>query len=353
MTINEFTVQWHLTNKCNLNCKHCYMIGKKIYDYPKESAKRFLDDISNTIKLWNTIIPISKSVSFTGGEPLLYDNLFELIRYAKKNDFIVRILTNGTLVNKKIAKKISKHGVNGVQVSIDDLEEEHDEFRGLVGSFNKAINGIRHLVKEGVLVSMSSTLSKNNHTKINKIIELAILNGVSVVRFPRLAPLGNGSELKGRMLSHIELKKVFADILSYREKYKNEIEIIVDDPLFSLLQNSLSENEKPNCHNDFISPGGCSIGFTGICINHDGALFPCRKLPLVIGNSFTDSFREIWTNSEILNNIRDRNELKGQCGNCPHVAACKGCRAVAYSITGDYLETDSQCWYSCFNKHEV
>ena len=340
--MNEFTIQWHLTNRCNLKCSHCYIENSDFVDYPKENAILLIQDFVETIDLWSSYLPLSRSISFTGGEPLLYKNLFELVRNSKENNFFVRLLSNGTLIDKKMAKKIKENGVDAVQISIDDIGNFHDIFRGKVDSYKFALNGVRNLVDKSVYVSISSTLSRLNFKKLEKLIEVSIDNGASSIRFPRLLPLKNEKKINSELLSSADLKFAYNNILKYKKIYENKIEIITDDPLFTILDhNSFTNN---NCNANSISPGGCSIGFTGICINHDGSVFPCRKLPIKIGNSLKNRFRDIWINSKILNDIRNRKNIKGRCATCYLESLCKGCRAIAYAMNNDYLGEDNQCW---------
>lgn len=344
MNDNEFTIQWHLTNKCNLSCKHCYLTKEHdSYDISLGDACQILNEIGETIEFWNEISSITKSVSFTGGEPFLYHDIFPLIKHANDNNFLVRILTNGSLVTKNIAKKIRDYEVHGVQVSIDNIEEEHNQFRGGENAFQESMRGIEYLIKEGVFVSISSTLTKFNSRKIGKLIDMSINIGASAIRFPRLVPIGNGLEMTTAVLSAGDLKEAYILLCNKQKELEGKIDIILDDPLFTLISEHSSHcTVQPN--NNTICPSGCSVGFTGICIDQDGTFLPCRKLPIPIGNWKEKSFRDIWINSKVLNDIRNNSNLKGNCYECEYGHLCKGCRAIAYSLTGDYLSGDDQCW---------
>lgn len=143
------------------------------------------------------------------------------------------------------------------------------------------------------------------------------------------------------MLSSDEIKNTFKKLIKIRNEYSNKIDVMLDDPLFALLD---SQQEMHNEETNKFCEGACSVGFTSICIMPDGTLYPCRKLPIPLGNILKRPFRDIWINSEVLNDIRDKNNLKGYCGNCSLSYKCKGCRAVAYAVSGDYLNDDIQCW---------
>ena len=323
-------------------CRHCYVDDSDILDFSNKRAISLIHEIAEAVQLWEKVVPMTRSISFTGGEPLLYQSLFDLVKTAKNNDFFVHLLSNGTLIDKEKAKMVKVSGVDAVQISIDDTEEYHNIIRGKQSSYENALSGARHLTYENIYVTISSTLSKLNFKKLTKLIEIAIKNGASAIRFPRLVPTNNCRALKNELLTPEELKQTYINLLKYKELYRDSIDIITDDPLFSILDTEDNENNK--CSIGTLAPGGCSIGFTGICINHDGSVYPCRKLPIKIGNSLEQSFRDIWSDSEILNQIRENANLKGKCSTCHLGQLCKGCRAIAYAMCDDYLAEDKQCW---------
>jgi len=339
----NFAVQWHLIDACNLNCRHCY--GNDLHSelYFSDLTK-IISDISSTISIWNSFTPLSKSINYTGGEPLLYKNLFKLIDYSNKEGFSSAILTNGTLVDKDKARIISNLGVSYVQISVDDINDHHDSLRGLKDAFKMALQGIENLVEEGVFVNVSCTLSKLNVGRIEEIISLMATVGVSSIRFPRLVPIGRGRQLNQNMLSSDETKNAFIHLAKLSVEYNSKIEVMLDDPLFALLNLPQTCESTCSTESNIFCEGACSIGFTGICIMPDGTLYPCRKMPIPLGNIIKTSFRDIWVNSDVLNNIRNINNLKGHCGNCSLSYKCKGCRAMAYAVSGDYLGHDIQCW---------
>ncbi|GAH17520.1 unnamed protein product, partial [marine sediment metagenome] len=149
-------VVWNITRACNLKCVHCYNdsgAGKTCNDVTTEKAKAVLDDLAGFG------VP---SVLFSGGEPLMRPDLFELIQYAGQRGLRTVISTNGTLITTEVAKKIKGNGVSYVGISLDGIGQINDKFRGVSGAFDKAVEGIRNCMAVGIRVGLRLTLTKKN-----------------------------------------------------------------------------------------------------------------------------------------------------------------------------------------------
>jgi AdoMet-dependent heme synthase len=335
----DFFIQWHVTERCNLKCRHCYQNEVP----PEMTCSMICDGISNVyaaiegwIKEYN--IDISPVIHFTGGEPLLRKDIFQITRHAQKLGLSVSFMSNGTLITDEIAGKLKENGISDIQVSLDGLEEVHDSIRG-IGSFQRAVRGIEILIKNGVDTNINLTLSRINSHQLPGVIKLAEDIGIDVVSFSRLVPCGNGSALMNDMLTLQEIRDIYQQFLSYRNK---SVEIISRDPLATVVA---YKGEIPDA--DF-PVGGCAAGVFGITVTSDGSVMPCRRMDLVIGNIAEQSFRELWAESDVLWSLRNRDEYKGNCGKCLYWAICRGCRAVALAVSrqngnNDYLSDDPQC----------
>ncbi len=345
MSINDsldFIVQWHLTEKCNLRCKHCYQTNKQTSELSLSEIASSFEEISGTFNIWKEMYDINFSPSFniTGGEPFLRKDLFDVISLIKGMNYELYLLTNGIFIDKNKAERLYALGVNGVQVSIEGPEKTHDSIRG-EHSYAYSIKGIRHLLKAGLTVTLNCTLSALNADYFIELFKLSSDLGVQKLGFSRLVPYGTGKHMLKDMLSSEETRGLYDRIFSMKT---NGLKIVTGDPVASLSRTNNSKNDSGN-----IPIGGCSAGISGITILSDGTLVPCRRLPLPIGNIMKDSLREIWSMSDILNSLRDRNSYKGKCGACNKWAQCRGCRAIAFSYsasngTGDLHAPDPQCF---------
>ena len=345
MSINhslDFFIQLHLTERCNLYCKHCYQTGKRVDEMSLTELKEAINEVSETLKEWKQAYDIDYSSSFnvTGGEPFLRKDLFDILAEISNQGFDLYVLTNGILVDEKKAKSLSETGVRGIQVSMEGPEKIHESIRGK-GSYSASVKGIKHLVDAGLQVTLNVTLSSVNASYFMDMIELSLTLGVQRIGFSRLVPSGRGEGMLKDMLSAETVRVLYKKIFSL---CTDKLEIVTGDPV-------ASQSIKANSRNDNGSMplGGCAAGVSGLTILPDGTLVPCRRLHIPIGNIRKDSLREVWTTSEILEALRDRSRYKGKCGKCKRWANCRGCRAIAYAFSrangkDDFLTEDPQCF---------
>jgi AdoMet-dependent heme synthase len=337
----DFFIQWHLTERCNLSCKHCYQEGRTTEEMPLSEIRDVIEEISDTLKEWESAhgVTFSRSMNITGGEPFLRRDLFEILEEVKNRGFSVFLLTNGTLVSRERAKKLAELGIDGVQVSIEGSEEVHNEIRG-TGAFGASEAGIERLIDHGVPVTLNVTLSALNADHMKRIVAFGSHVGAKRVCFSRLVPYGRGSSLVSRMLTPEQTKELYASVFSLEV---NGLEIVTGDPIASQM--------KLPSHGDAGSTAisGCAAGVSGLTILPNGDVTPCRRMPITLGNVKHDSLREIWATSPVLEALRDRSRYKGKCRICKRWAHCRGCRAIAYAYSrsrgeDDFLAQDPQCF---------
>jgi radical SAM protein with 4Fe4S-binding SPASM domain len=337
----QFFIQWHLTERCNLRCRHCYQGWRKVQEMTASEVKREIDGATQMFQAWEEEhgIRVSPSIHFTGGEPFLYKGLWDVIAYSKAKDYGVAMMTNGCLVTKDKAKKASLLGISDIQVSLEGPLELHASIRGR-GSFDAAAKGVEHLAVAGNRVSANVTLSRLNVDKIEETVEVAKAMGFHRIGFSRLVPCGEGKALLNHFLKPQELKSAYQKILSMNTP---TFEVVSGDPLAG----ALSEIEPPiGCN---LTLSGCSAGFSGVTITSDGSVMPCRRIGLVAGNLKKKSLRAIWASSKLLWQLRRKESYTGRCGRCSLWPSCRGCRAVAYAYSltqakPDLFGDDPQCW---------
>ncbi|SHH40221.1 putative heme d1 biosynthesis radical SAM protein NirJ2 [Tepidibacter thalassicus DSM 15285] len=319
-----------MTKNCNLYCKHCYRDAG-----PNEKQKDELDTKESKELIKGIAKAGFKILIFSGGEPLLREDLFELTEYAHSLGLIVGLGTNGTLITKEIAKKLKESKVRAVAISLDSLDEnKHDEFRQVKGSFKDCIRGIKESINAGLKVQINTTVTKSNYEEITKITDyISSLGGHSHHPF-FLVEVGRGKNIGKEGLNKKEYKEIINRIL---DKQKNtHIEL------------------KPTCAPQFMVEAkekgmdmrfsrGCIAGIKYCCILPNGDVHICPYLPIKVGSVREKPFDVIWEQSEIFNKLRDYKNYKGNCGSCKNINICGGCRARAFSKTGDYLQEDTFC----------
>jgi AdoMet-dependent heme synthase len=192
----DFFFQWHLTEWCNLSCRHCCQDGKPAGEMTPEEIDRTITILADTICQWSELyeIPISRSITVTGGEPFLRPDLFRILASLHGNDFDLSILTNGTLIDRRKAALLAEIPVKGVQVSMEGPEKVHDHIRGK-GSFQSAIRGVTHLLSQDLGVTLNFTLSTLNADYLEEMAALGSSLGVQRIGFSRLVPSGRGLDI--------------------------------------------------------------------------------------------------------------------------------------------------------------
>ncbi len=338
----EFFVQWHLTERCNLRCRHCYQEGKASREMSLAEIGSAVGEVADMVQAWSDAYEISFDPSFnvTGGEPFLRQDLFEILELMGEKGFDLYLLTNGILVDREKAHRLSQLGMKGVQVSLEGPEKIHESVRGK-GSFSALLGGIDHLLSAGVPVSLNMTLSEINAPYLEEMAFLAGSLRVTRLGFSRLVPSGQGAGLLPHMLGQEELKALYMKIFSLQIP---GLQIVTGDPVASQMDSFMERVDLGG-----VPLGGCAAGVSGLTILPDGTVTPCRRLPIPIGNIREDSLRELWVTSPVLESLRDKSAYQGKCGSCDRWANCRGCRAIAhaYSLSrgeGNYLAEDPQCF---------
>jgi radical SAM protein with 4Fe4S-binding SPASM domain len=340
----DFIIQWHLTDRCNLRCQHCYQAGEVRAEMTLPEIRRGIEEIAETLETWQDAyeMEFSPSFSITGGEPFLREDLFPILEEIRKAGYALHILTNGTILDQPAADRLAAIGVDGLQVSFEGPEAVHDRIRGR-GSFSRALRGVERLAKAGLPVTANATISRLNRHCVSDLIRFLSAQGFEGrFGFSRLVPCGSGRDLLQEMLTAAEVRQLHQTLGGLSVP---GLEIVTGDPLAA---------DAPEDPEGDVPVGGCAAGFSGITIMPDGTLTPCRRLDIPIGNIRTDPFREVWALSPVLNRLRDKNLYGGRCGACDRWAACRGCRAIAYAFSGlqgkpDYLAEDPQCYHLSIN----
>lgn len=337
-------IAWEISQRCNLSCVHCRAEGamNKEKGPTTEQAKAIIDDISSYAK------PV---LVLSGGEPLLRKDIFELARYGTDKGLRMALATNGTLVTDRVAEKIKESGIKIVSISIDgSTPEVHDNFRGVKGAFEGAIRAARIFKKHGIPFIVNSSFTKRNQHEIPKVYKLAKELGATAWYMFMIVPTGRGKELMEELIS----KEDYEEVLNWHyEMEKEEKEMFVRPtcaPMYYRIfrQRAKEEGIKFERRSLNFSTGGskgCIAGQLIALINYKGDVYPCSYFPLKAGNIYEKSFKEIWENSELFKQLRDFTNYRGKCGVCEYLKVCGGCRARAYTVTGDYLAEEPYCSY--------
>lgn len=340
-TTFDFFIQWHLTERCNLRCRHCYQAGKRLREMTPDTVKSEIDGATEMFQAWEaeydaTVVP---SIHFTGGEPFLYEGLWDVVAYARERGYTVALMTNGCLITAEDARRAVHVGLSDIQVSLEGPEGLHDSIRG-AGSFIAMAKGVELLARSGNRVHANVTLSRLNGESVEETREAARRIGCRDIGFSRVVPCGRGKAFLESLLRPQELRRAYQKITALNSP---AYEITLSDPLAGTPLSGDASTEHA------LTLSGCSAGFSGVTITSDGSVMPCRRIGLVAGNLKRKKLRDIWATSDLLWQLRNKGSYHGKCGRCPHWPTCRGCRAVAYAYSvaqgnPDLFADDPQCW---------
>ncbi|MDR0705610.1 MAG: radical SAM protein, partial [Planctomycetaceae bacterium] len=344
----HFQIQWHLTERCNLRCSHCYQNSYNNPDLPLKSLRIILKQFVETIETFNKErqYKIPAGITLTGGEPFLRTDFFELLEevITFRKLFRFAILTNGTFIDNTIAKRLRKLKPDYVQVSLDGTKETHETVRGR-GSFEPAVEGIRQLVQAGIRTLISFTAGRYNVTDFPAVAQLGVELGVDRIWTDRFIP--TTPEQQDASLSPEETKTFFETIRRVRQSLRKSF-LYRFIPQFMIRQSctEISMNRALQ----FLVGGGtmyhCSAGDSLVAVLPDGTLLPCRRLPIPVGNLLENPLLELYRSSNLFQSLRtSRFNESSSCYRCPFSEGCGGgLRCLAYAITNDSLSGDPACW---------
>lgn len=345
-------VVWNSTRTCNLKCRHCYMSSdaKKYNDeLSTEEAKRFIDDLAE----FN--VPV---LLFSGGEPLIRPDFFELAAYAAEKGVRPTLSTNGTLITPEVAQRIKDIGVGYVGISLDGLQDVNDQFRGMDGAFAAAMQGIKNCVAVDQRVGLRFTINHHNIEELENIFDFIERENIDRVCFYHLVYSGRGTEMMEEDVTPEQSRRAM-DIIIRRTRdfeergLKKEI-LTVDnhcDGVYMYLK-ALAEGDEAlalQIEKYIAMNGGNRSGMAFGEVDPMGYVHPDQFTQHhTFGNVRERKFGDIWSDTTVplLAGLKDRKPLlKGRCSQCRFLDNCNGnFRTRAEAKTSDFWESDPSCY---------
>jgi radical SAM protein with 4Fe4S-binding SPASM domain len=345
-------VVWNITAACNLKCVHCYSDSTSARD-PRElstaQAKAVLDDLA-AFK-----VPV---VLFSGGEPLMRADLFELFEYAASKGTRTVISTNGTLLDDVAAKRLKSLNVSYVGISLDGIGGVNDEFRGVAGAFDKAVSGIAAAQAAGLRTGLRLTLTRRNFEELAGIFDFIDSHRIERACFYHLVPSGRGADMSSDRLTHGQTREAI-DLICQRTAKLQEVRqtdiLTVDnhvDGPYIYLKLLKDDPVRAQAALDLLNWNGGALHSSGsgiACIDTAGKVHPNQFWRhYTLGDVHDKPFSEIWTNPDepLLTKLRDAGKyIKGRCRSCRFFSACGGGLRVRADIEcGDVFAPDPACY---------
>ncbi len=344
---------WESTAGCNLRCVHCRRLD--VMETVTE------EDLSTAegMDLIGQVAEFAKPIMvFSGGEPLMRGDIFDLAAYARDRGLKCALATNGTRVDEEMAKRIRDTGFVRVAISLDGAKSEtHDSFRGLPGSHAKAVAALSLLKSLGLSTQINFTVARHNAVEIPDIYRMALSLGAHALHFFMLVPVGCGVSIADKeMLSSEEYERWLEWLHGQEQLGEIELKATCAPHYFRVVRQG--GRRPPASHHRQAAAGGsdgppalhqvtrgCLAGSGVAFVSHKGDVFPCGYLPIPAGNVRRERLKEIWEKADVFRQLRDPNLLKGKCGECQFKIVCGGCRARAYGVVGDWLAEEPFCAY--------
>ena len=306
--VKKFVLQWHLSENCNLRCLHCYQENHKPVQLEYEKLVIIYKQFKEILEKKK----MKGHINITGGEPLCNPYLFKILDLIKEDSDLISfsILTNGTLINEKIAQRLKSYNPEYVQVSLEGGKRTNDYIRGK-GTYKKIAEGIINLRKANIFTSISFTATSLNYKEFPKVVRYVRKYGVNNVWSDRFIPLGDSD--RSLALNYEQTREYLEIMIKERNKLKKVKNNNTTISMYRALQFQMT--------NDFAY--GCTAGDTLLTVMENGDLVPCRRMPIVIGNLFDRSMYDLYINSDVLKELREK-KIPDECINCEHSEVCHG-----------------------------
>ena len=336
-------VIWEVTQACDLACVHCRASAqpeRHPHELSTEQGFRLLEEIRSFGE------PL---MVFTGGDPLKRPDLYELIRYSVRLGLRTNVTPSATpLLTAEAIENFQKAGVSRMAISLDGPDAAtHDAFRGIPGTFDRAMFALRHARDIGLDTQLQTTVTRRNMARLAEVAEIAKEVRTRMWSLFFLIVLGRAAG--GDDLDASEYEKVFefmyelsktapfgvktTEAMHYRRYVAQRIKA----------EHGVTENE--NAKGVAWRTAGVSDGKGFVFVSHTGEIFPSGFLPVSGGNVLSDSLVDTYQNSVLFRTLRDTTQRGGKCGLCEYQKVCGGSRSRAYALTGDYLAEDPRCVY--------
>ena len=330
----RLTLQWHVTERCNYRCAHCYQDGYGGEELPFPDLLRVLEQFKELVGSWGDAG--RGHLTVTGGEPFVRRDFLELLEVvsAQRRYFSFAILTNGSLIDRALARRLRVLGPAFVQVSVEGARETHERIRGR-GSFEKAASALRCLAREGIPTFISFTAHRGNFQEFPQVVQLGRRLGVTRVWADRLVPWGMGQALGEQVLAPGETKEFFEIMARARAEAARSWFGRTEVAMRRALQ--------------FLVAGGrpyrCAAGDSLVTVMPNGDLYPCRRMPIRVGNLLETPLKDLYYQSELFRALRRRDLVGEGCAGCFYRNLCAGgLRCLSYALTGDPFQADPGCW---------
>lgn len=335
-----FGFQWHITDLCDQRCDHCY------YDWKNNPCvtnglplKKLISILDNIVKSCDEM-ERRPFLTITGGDPLLYKNVWPFFFELQRRGIEFAILGNPFHLTDEIARRLRSLGCIKYQMSLDGLEETHDKIRK-PGSFKATLSKIKVLQNAGIRVNIMTTVSKTNMDEIPDLVDVIVEHGADSCTFARYCPNSGDEDLMPTPEEYKAFMQKMWD--KYTEHKDSDTQFILKDHLWKLFLSEKGIFDIKSIKNPKnLILDGCHCGISHLTILADGTVYACRRSETPVGNALEDKLSDVFLGSK-MEAYRNYDGFE-KCSKCELLTVCRGCPSVAKSATGNFYAADPQCW---------
>ncbi|MCV6637109.1 radical SAM protein [Candidatus Albibeggiatoa sp. nov. NOAA] len=330
-------LQWHVTERCNLRCSHCYQDSYARNELSFEQLLGILEQYKSILDTFSQRLnrPVRGHINITGGEPFARQDFVDLLEvFAQHRQlFSFAILSNATFIDRTIAKQLQQLKPRYVQISIEGTEQTHDAIRG-EDNFKQTLAGLAQLRKVGIYTVISFTAHRRNYKEFPDVVKIARQHKANRVWSDRLIPHGSGAN--EFVLTPEETQDFFQ---------------LMHDAQQSAQKSWFNRTTEVATHRalQFLISGGkpyhCTAGESFVTIQSNGDVLPCRRMPIVVGNILDTPLLELYDKTHLFQQLRDPNLISEGCEGCFYQKICRGgLKCLSYALKGDPFQADPNCW---------
>ncbi len=327
--VERFVMQWHLSENCNLKCRHCYQENHVPVQLPYESLEKIYIQFKELLQK----LDMAGHINITGGEPLCNLHLFKILDLIKEDqeNISFSILTNGVLIDQAMAERIKSYNPYYVQVSLKGGRKTNDYIRGK-GTYKQIAKGIENLKRNDIFTSISFTATSLNYREFPRVVRYAQRYNVDNVWSDRYIPLGDNEDFS-LVLSQKQTEEYLQIMCKEKERLERKKKNRIRVSMYRALQFQMTD--------DFAY--GCTAGDTLLTVMENGDLVPCRRMPVVVGNVLKENMSDLYFNHPVLKDLRD-SKIPEDCSECEHSEICHGgLKCLTYALYGDLNHKDIGC----------
>lgn len=330
-------LQFHITGRCNLRCKHCYRLEGDVEPLSYDDICSVIHQFIELKNRYNETHKINRKghINITGGEPFIRKDIREILRLlgSYKDDFSVGFLSNGSFINNEIIQLLKSIDVSFVQLSIDGNRETHDYLRA-EGDYDRVFSKAEMLEKNGIRTYISCTANRSNYRDIPSIASECRKRKITKLWSDRLVPIGEGEGLSDLIIT----PEILPDYIKTMKKAQKSIPGRLLHPKTQVTMNRALQFL--NSDGDIYS---CSAGSSLITVDEFGNIMPCRRMPLICGNIASSTLKEIYFGHETFRDLRN-DRIPKECSECIYKNLCKGgAKCQSYAAYGSYNRADPAC----------